>query len=239
MTDDTPTRRTDWRRLWPLALILAAFALAYAFGLQRYLSFEALAAHRAALAGFVAARPVASLLLYALAYMAVIAFSLPFGVVLTLAGGFLFGTWLGAAAAAASATLGACLFFLAARHALAETLARRGGPLLARVRQRMDRDGFWYLLSLRLVTVVPFWLVNLAAPLTGMRLLPFAAGTILGILPATTVFASIGAGLGQVFDAGRRPDLSLVFSPGILLPLLGLSALSLAGAWWRGRQRDA
>jgi uncharacterized membrane protein YdjX (TVP38/TMEM64 family) len=87
--------------------------------------------------------------------------------------------------------------------------------------------------------VVPFWLVNLAAPLTGMRLLPFAAGTILGILPATTVFAGIGAGLGQVFDAGGRPDLSLIFSPGILLPLLGLAALSLGGAWWRARRREA
>ncbi len=236
---DAPSRQPAWLRLWPLALILAAFTLAYALGLQRSLSFEALATHRAALAGFVEARPVAAMLLYLLAYVAVIAFSLPFGVVLTLAGGFLFGTWIGAAAAASAATLGACLFFLAARHALAGTLARRGGPALARVRERMDRDGFWYLLSLRLLTVVPFWMVNLAAPLTGMRLAPFAAGTILGILPATTVFASVGSGLGQVFDAGRRPDLSLIFSPGILLPLLGLSALSLGGAWWRARRRDA
>jgi uncharacterized membrane protein YdjX (TVP38/TMEM64 family) len=236
---DAPPRRPAWLRLWPLALLLAAFALAYALGLQRQVSFDALAEHRAALAGFVAARPVAAMLLYLLAYVAVIAFSLPFAVVLTLAGGFLFGTWAGAAAAATGATLGGCLFFLAARYALAGTLARRGGATLARLRERMERDGFWYLLSLRLLPVVPFWMVNLAAPLTGMRLAPFAAGTILGILPATTVFAGIGAGLGQVFDAGRRPDLSLVFSPGILLPLLGLSALSLAGAWWRARRRDA
>lgn len=236
MPDETAAR-PGWTRLWPLGLILAALGLAYALGLQRSLSFEALAAHRAVLADFVAARPVLAPLLYVLAYVAVVAFSLPGGAVMTLAGGFLFGPWLGAAAAVMAATLGACALFLAARHALAETLARRAGPLLEKVRTGLQRDGFWYLLSLRLLPVVPFWLLNLAPALVGMRLLPYAAATFLGIIPGTAVFAGIGAGLGQVFDAGGTPDLSIIFSPGILLPLLGLAALSLAGAWWRGRSR--
>jgi uncharacterized membrane protein YdjX (TVP38/TMEM64 family) len=233
------TARPGWTRLWPLALILGALGLAYALGLQRSLSFDALAAHRAALTGFVAERPVVAPLLYILAYVAVVAFSLPGGAVMTLAGGFLFGPWLGAAAAVVAATLGACALFLAARYALAETLARRAGPLMAKVRGGLERDGFWYLLSLRLLPVVPFWLLNLAPALAGMRLLPYAAATFLGIIPGTAVFAGIGAGLGQVFDAGGKPDLSIIFSPGILLPLLGLAALSLAGAWWRGRSRPA
>jgi uncharacterized membrane protein YdjX (TVP38/TMEM64 family) len=233
------TARPGWTRLWPLALILGALGLAYALGLQRSLSFDALAAHRAALTGFVAERPVVAPLLYILAYVAVVAFSLPGGAVMTLAGGFLFGPWLGAAAAVVAATLGACALFLAARYALAETLARRAGPLMAKVRGGLERDGFWYLLSLRLLPVVPFWFLNLAPALAGMRLLPYAAATFLGIIPGTAVFAGIGAGLGQVFDAGGKPDLSIIFSPGILLPLLGLAALSLAGAWWRGRSRPA
>jgi uncharacterized membrane protein YdjX (TVP38/TMEM64 family) len=137
------------------------------------------------------------------------------------------------------ATLGACALFLAARYALAATLAARAGPLLGRVREGLARDGFWYLLSLRLIPVVPFWLVNLAPALAGMALPPFAAATFLGIIPGTAVFAGIGAGLGQVFDAGGRPDLSVIFSPGILLPLLGLAALSLLGIWWRGRKGKA
>src|SRR4029079_3345252 len=90
---DDKTARPGWIRLWPLALILGALVLAYALGLQRSLSFDALAAHRAALAGFVAAHPVAAPLLYVLAYVAVVAFSLPGGAVMTLAGGFLFGPW--------------------------------------------------------------------------------------------------------------------------------------------------
>lgn len=229
-----------WRRLWPLALIVAAAGLAYALGLHRLLSFESLGAHRAALAGFVAGSPVLAALLYVGAYVLVVAFSLPGGAVMTVAGGFLFGPWLGAALAVAGATLGASALFLAARYALAETLARRAGPLLGRVRDELRRDGFWYLLSIRLIPVVPFWLANLAPALAGMPFPAYAAATFLGIIPGTAVFAGIGAGLGQILDAGGRPDLSVIFSPGVLLPLVGLAALSLLGAlggrWLRGRR---
>lgn len=226
-----------WQRLWPLGLILAALGLAYALGLHRFLTFEALAANRAALAGFVAGAPVPAALTYVAIYMIVVALSLPGGAVMTLAGGFLFGPWLGAGLAVTGAGIGACLLFLAARHALAETLARRAGPLLGRVREGLQRDGFWYLLSLRLIPVVPFWLANLAPALAGMPFPAYAAATFLGIIPGAAVYAGIGAGLGQVLDAGGRPDLSAILSPGILLPLLGLAALSLLGAWWRSRQR--
>ena len=229
-----------WRRLWPLALMVAAAALAYALGLHLWLSVESLGAHRAVLAGFVAESPVLAALLYVGAYVLVVAFSLPGGAVMTVAGGFLFGPWAGAALAVAGATLGASALFLAARHALADTLARRAGPALARVRDELRRDGFWYLLSLRLIPVVPFWLCNLAPALAGMPFPAYAAATLLGIVPGTAVFAGIGAGLGQVLDAGGRPDLSVIFSPGVLLPLAGLAALSLLGAvgrrYLRGRR---
>ncbi|MBX6748033.1 MAG: TVP38/TMEM64 family protein, partial [Acetobacteraceae bacterium] len=85
----------------------------------------------------------------------------------------------------------------------------------------------------------PFWLANLAPALAGMPFPAYAAATFLGIIPGAAVYAGIGAGLGEVLDAGGRPDLSAVLSPGILLPLLGLAALSLLGVWWRGRQRRA
>jgi uncharacterized membrane protein YdjX (TVP38/TMEM64 family) len=229
-----------WRRLWPLALIAVAAALAYAFGLHRWLSFESLGAHRSALSGFVSGSPVLAALLYVGAYVLVVAFSLPGGAVMTVAGGFLFGPWTGAALAVAGATLGASALFLAARHALAETLARRAGPLLGRVRDELRRDGFWYLLSIRLIPVVPFWLANLAPALAGMPFPAYAAATFLGIIPGTAVFAGIGAGLGQILDTGGRPDLSVIFSPGVLLPLVGLAALPLLGAvggrWLRKRR---
>lgn len=224
-----------FRRFWPLALLLALLGLGWALGATRYLSWESLARHQAWLAAQVAAAPVLAAAAYVALYAGVVAVSLPVGVWLTLAGGLLFGPWLGTALTVTGATLGACALFLAARHALAEPLAARAGPGLARLREGLQRGGFFYLLSLRLLPVVPFWLANLAPALVGMRLGPYALATFLGIIPGTAVFTGIGAGLGQVLARGERPELGLILSPPILLPLVGLAALSLLGAWWRGR----
>ncbi len=227
------------RRLWPLLLIAGLFVAAWAGGATRLLSFEALAEHRAALGAWVAARPVAAAAAYVGAYILVVALSLPGGAVMTLAGGFLFGPWLGTALTVAGATIGACLLFLAARSALAPLVAGRAARLLEKVRPGLERDGFFYLLTLRLIPVVPFWLANLAPALVGMPFGAYAAATALGIIPGTAVFSGIGAGLGEVFASGGTPDLGVILSPSILLPLLGLAGLSLLGAWWRKRKRDA
>ncbi len=235
---DTP-RRFAIARFWPLLLLAGLVALAWATGATRLLSFETLAAHRAALDGWVAARPVLAGGAYVVAYILVVTLSLPGGVVMTLAGGLLFGAWLGTALTVVGATIGACLLFLAARSALAPLAAGRAAGLLDRLRPGLERDGFFYLLTLRLIPVVPFWLANLAPALVGMPFRAYAAATLLGIIPGTAVFSGIGAGLGDVLAAGGRPELGVIFSPPILLPLLGLAALSLIGAWWRRRTANA
>ncbi len=157
------------RRFWPLAALAAALALAWWAGAGQLLSRESLAANRAWLAAQVAAQPLGAGLAFMAIYAAAVAVSLPVGLWLTLAGGVLFGPWLGTALVVPAATLGACLLFLAARHALAGPLLARGGPLLARLRAGLEAGGFWYLLSIRLLPVVPFWVVNLAPALMGMR----------------------------------------------------------------------
>ncbi|MFO0159569.1 MAG: TVP38/TMEM64 family protein, partial [Alphaproteobacteria bacterium] len=162
-----------WRRfLTPLA-VLVLFGLIWAMGLQRFLTLEALAAQREALAALVAARPLLAGLLYVVAYVAVVAFSLPGGAVMTLAGGLLFGVWLGAALAVLGATVGAAVLFLLARSAFAPLVAGRAEGLLGRLRAGLARDGFFYLLSLRLVPVFPFWLLNWAPALLGMAFAPY------------------------------------------------------------------
>jgi uncharacterized membrane protein YdjX (TVP38/TMEM64 family) len=220
-------------------LLAGLIALAWATGATRLLSFEALAAHRASLDAWVAARPVLAGGAYMLAYVVVVALSLPGGVVMTLAGGLLFGPWVGTVLTVVGATIGACLLFLAARSALAPLVAGRAAGLLDRIRPGLERDGFFYLLTLRLIPVVPFWLANLAPALVGMPFGAYAAATALGIIPGTAVFSGIGAGLGDVLAAGGRPELGVIFSLPILLPLLGLAALSLIGAWWRRRTGNA
>ena len=224
-----------WRRFVAPLAVVVVLGLVWALGLHRHLSLEALAAQREALAGLVAARPVLAALVYVAAYIGVVAFSLPGGAVMTLSGGLLFGVFIGACLAVLGATIGAAVLFLLARSAFAPLVAGRAEGLLGPLRAGLARDGFFYLLSLRLVPVFPFWLLNLAPALLGMRFAPYLAATFLGIIPGTLVFAGIGAGLDEVFLSGGVPDLGVIFSWGVLLPLLGLALLSLFGVWWRRR----
>jgi uncharacterized membrane protein YdjX (TVP38/TMEM64 family) len=225
-------------RMLPLLGLAGALVAAWAMGWHEALSWQGLGARRAALAELVAARPLAAGLGYVAVYAAAVAVSIPGAVVITVAGGLLFGAAWGAALAVTGATLGAIGLFLAARTALGPMLAARAGPWLERLRPGLERDGFNVLLALRLIPVVPFWLANLVPALVGMRLGPFALATLVGIIPGTAVFASIGAGIGHVLDAGGTPDLSVILSWPVLGPLLGLAALSLLPAawkWWKGR----
>ena len=228
------------RRFWPLALLLAAIAAAWASGLAQQVSWAALARNQAALSAWVAAHPVTAPALYVVIYAVAVALSVPESAVLTVAAGLLFGTLFGGMLAVVGSTTGAVALFLAVRHHLADAIARRGGRFLDRVRAGLERDGFSYLLAIRLVPAFPFWLVNLSAALSGMRLMPYAAATLLGVLPATFVYASIGAGIGAVLAAGGKPDLAIIFSPRVLAPLVALAALSLLPvAWRRWKRSDA
>ncbi len=220
-------------RFWPLLPIIAVLALGYAFGLQNELNWASLAAHEAALRASIAANPAAAAVCFVALYAAAVAVSFPGAVVLTVASGLLFGWWLGAILTVTGATTGSVLIFTAARTALAPMLAARAGPFIERFRGGLQRNAFSYILAMRLIPVIPFWLVNLAPALLGVRLAPFALATAIGIIPATTVYASLGAGIGGVLAAGGRPDLAVIFTPGVLLPLLGLAMLALLPVGWR------
>lgn len=220
-------RRFGLRQL-PIALI-AAVALAGAVLMPDLLSLGTLQASRAELLAFRDAHWLASRLLFVAAYVAVVALSLPGALVMTLAGGFLFGTLTGAALTLVGATAGAVILFLAARAGigapLAARLAARGGRL-ARLREGLEANAVPVLLLLRLLPVVPFWVANLLPALAGVRLGVFAWTTLVGIAPATVVYSSVGAGLGALLDRGEAPDLGVILSPPLLLPLLGLAALA-------------
>ena len=202
-------------------------------GLLDQVSWVGLARRHAALDAWVGANRSLAIVLFVAVYVASVALSLPHAALLTASGGLLFGTLLGGALAVAGATIGAVLLFLIARSAFGDPLARRAGTRLGKLREELRRDGFTYLLALRLVPLFPFWLINLAAALCGMRLRDFAIATLIGIMPVTFVYASIGAGLGDVLHSGTRPDFIVVTSLPVLGPLLALAVLSLAPLVWR------
>jgi uncharacterized membrane protein YdjX (TVP38/TMEM64 family) len=191
------------RRVVPLIVVLAALAVVFASGLYRELSLDALVRHHAAIERLVAAYSVAAFAAYVGLYVAVVALSVPGALVLTVAGGLVFGTVLGALGAVVGATIGATIIFLIARGAVGEILLRRAGPTVEKLAAGFREDAFCYLLFLRLVPLFPFWLVNLVPAFAGVRVAPYVAATALGIIPGSLVFAFFGSGLDSVIDAQR------------------------------------
>jgi uncharacterized membrane protein YdjX (TVP38/TMEM64 family) len=236
-TPRTPAFR--WRRLLPLAALLAGLALYFGTGLDKVLTFGALREHRAELAAWVDSHQLLAALVYMFAYAVLVAFSLPLASLATLVGGLLFGTILGAVLTVLGATVGAIAVFLAARSAFGDLLRARADSFLGRMEAGFRRDAFSYLLFLRLVPVFPFWLVNIAPAIFKVPLRTYAITTLLGIIPGTAVYCSVGAGLGGVFERNQAPDAGLIFEPQILLPLLALAILSLVpmlyGRWKASR----
>lgn len=192
--EQSPLTGGFWRHV-PLALVLVAVLAVFATGLHRSLSFETFIRYQAALQELVAAHRLAMLGLYGLVYVAAVTLSLPVSAFLTVIGGYLFGWAIGGLAASLSATLGAVGIFLIARTSLGDFLLRRAGPRIQGLAEGFQHQGFTYLLSLRLIPVIPFWVTNLAAALFGMRLKAFVLATYVGMLPASFAFAFAGSGL--------------------------------------------
>jgi uncharacterized membrane protein YdjX (TVP38/TMEM64 family) len=223
------------RRLWIALGIVALLAALRLTPLGGLLTLETLARHQAVLDGFVARHGLAAALVYVLAYVAVVAFSLPGATAMTLAGGLLFGAVAATGLAVVGATLGATLVFLFARRLFGADALARLGPRAERLAAGIQRDAASYLLVLRLVPLFPFFLVNLVPAFAGVRLPVFVATTLVGIIPATGVFALAGAGLGEVLAAGGDFEIGRVLTPQVLGALLGLAALSLAAIPLRRR----
>jgi uncharacterized membrane protein YdjX (TVP38/TMEM64 family) len=221
------------RRFLPLAILLLAIIVVLGFGLADDLSFEQLKQNRSRLLDFVDRHEVLAPLLFMAIYAAVIALSIPGGAVLTVAGGFLFGTGLATLYVVLAATTGASLVFLAARTALGDGLRAKAGPWMRRMEAGFRENALNYLLFLRLIPAFPFWLVNLVPAFLGVPLPTYVAATFLGIIPGTLVYASVGNGLGAVFDAGQSPDLGIIFRPAILFPIVGLAVLAILPVAYR------
>lgn len=222
-----PQSRTLLRRLPILVILVAALIGALAF--RDALSFESLARHREELLAFRDAHYLWAVLAFLATYVAIVALSLPGGTVATLAGGFLFGLFPGVLYNVLGAGTGAVLVFLAARtgfgDALSQRLDRAGGK--AAKLQAALRENEWSVLFLmRLVPLVPFFIANLIPAVVGTSVFRFAVSTFVGIIPGAFVFTSVGSGLGEVFARGEAPDLGIIFTPPVLLPLLGLAALA-------------
>ncbi|MCZ6510324.1 MAG: TVP38/TMEM64 family protein, partial [Alphaproteobacteria bacterium] len=166
-------------------------------------------------------------------YTASTALAIPGALVLTIAGGFLFGTLWGTVWVVIGATAGASLLFLVARTALGEALRARAGPMLKKIEAGFGANAFSYLLSLRLLPIFPFFIVNVVPAFVGVPLRTFVLATVLGIIPGSFVFASVGAGLGSAFEMVMEPTLASAITPEIIIALVSLAILALLPIVWK------
>ncbi|MFM5807405.1 FAD-dependent oxidoreductase [Aeromonas veronii] len=202
-----------------LALVMGGLiGTFFALDLGRYLTLDALQAQQAAVAQWVDSHFVSASLLFVLIYVLSTALSLPGASLLTLGGSAVFGVAWGLLLVSFASTIGATLAFLSARFLLRDWVTARFGDKLATFQAGMAKEGAFYLLSLRLIPVFPFFLVNLLMGLTSIRVSTYYWVSQLGMLPGTFVYVLAGSELGQLTSTGN------ILSPGLMvtLTLLGL-----------------
>jgi len=197
-------RKSGLRLWWPLLALVAVMTVAYLLGWHKFLSIETLAENRAFLSAFVAENWLLAVVAYAGIYTVTTALSLPVGSILTVIGGFLLGWLLAGMVTIFAATAGATLIFMIAKSTLGEFLRRKAGPFVKKLTAGFNEDAFGYLMFLRLVPVFPFWLVNIAPALFGVKLRTYLITTFLGIIPGTFAIALLGSGLGSIIDRQRE-----------------------------------
>ena len=221
-----PAGGLNAKRLLPVAVLVAGLVAFFAFDLDEFVTLDALKTHRAVLQGWVESQGAVAWLVYAAIYMAAVAFSVPGGAILTIAGGFMFGPYVSTGVVVVGATCGATILFLAARYAFADYLRQKTGGAMRRMEAGFNENPVSYMLILRLVPLFPFWLVNLVPAFLGVKIKLYFLSTLFGIIPGTFVYSLVGDGAGAVLDAGGDLDLGIIFEPRILAPIVGLAVLA-------------
>lgn len=218
-TNDSPKSSTG-KIITGIIFLLGIGAFVY-FDLGQYLSLDSLKANRDLLLNYTESNYGLAVAVFILVYILQTAFSLPGGAILTLTGGFLFGSLIGTVFVNIGATAGATLAFLAARYLLRDWVESKFGDRLGPIQAGFAENAFSYLMTLRLIPAFPFFLVNLVSGLTRVKLGTYMIATSLGIIPGSFVFAFAGRQLGSI------NSLSEIVSPPVLLAfsLLGLLAL--------------
>ncbi|WP_031435555.1 FAD-dependent oxidoreductase [Methylomarinum vadi] len=207
---------------WLLLLLIAVAVAAFiAFDLHQYLTLETLKTKQADIEAYRSAHPALAITVYALVYIAVTGLSLPGATVLTLAGGAIFGLLWGSLIVSFASTIGATLAFLAARFVFRDAVKARFEKRLQTIDEGIARDGAFYLFTLRLVPLFPFFAINLAMGLTALRTWTFYWVSQVGMLAGTVVYVNAGTQLARI------DSLSGILSPAVLgaFVLLGLFPL--------------
>ena len=223
---------------WLLLVVLVGAVVAFfALGLQRYLSLDYIKSEQGQLETWRAANPLIAVLVFFGIYVVATSLSLPGATILTLAAGAIFGLWWGTLIASFAASIGATLAFLMSRVVLRDWVQSRFGERLSGIDEGVRKDGGFYLFTLRLVPVFPFFLINLAMGLTQIRALTFYWVSQLGMLLGTAVYVNAGTQLARIqkLSDAASPRLLISFALLGVAPLIAKKGLDL----YRARKQTA
>ncbi|ENO8417706.1 TVP38/TMEM64 family protein [Vibrio mimicus] len=195
-----------------IALILIAIAALLVTQFSQYLTLEVAKAKQAELASYIDAHLLQAALIYFVVYVLLTAFSIPGATVVSLLGAALFGFWLSLLLASFASTIGATLAFLSSRFLLRDWVQSKFAEKLLTINQGVERDGAFYLLSLRLIPVFPFFLINLVMGLTPISTWRYYWVSQLGMLPGTAVYLNAGTQLAEISSLGEIISLPVLAS---------------------------
>jgi len=214
MQEDIHVKRETARRIMFLAVIVGAIAAFHLSGLGNYLTLSSLKESQSKFEIMYADHRCAVIAAYLVIYIVAATLSLPGAILLTIAGGALFGLWTGTIVVSFASSIGATLACFVSRFILRDWLQKKLGERLRMVNERFEKEGAFYLFTLRLVPVFPFWLINLTMGLTKMPMRTFYWVSQTGMLPGTLVYVNAGTELGKI------ESLAGIFSPALILSLV-------------------
>jgi uncharacterized membrane protein YdjX (TVP38/TMEM64 family) len=219
---------SKFKRFLPLIIIGSALAVFFALGGPKYISLDSLRDNQEFLKAFVANNFLFAILGFIAVYALLVAISFPGASFLSIFAGFLFGVVPGTIGVIFGATLGATAIFMAARSALGAGLAAKAGPFMQKFEKGLKENELTYLFILRLVPLFPFFIVNIVPALFDVKIRNYFIATLLGIIPGSLVYVSVGNGIGNALGAGQDVPLAgLMTRPAVILPILGLILLSM------------
>lgn len=214
-------------------IVLVSLIIFLGINFGQYLTLDNAKAQQAELAAYISENFTTAALIYFFAYVAITAFSIPGAAVVTLLGAALFGFWTSLLLVSFASTIGATLAFLSSRYLLRDWVQSKFGDKLSAINQGVERDGAFYLFSLRLIPVFPFFLINLLMGLTPIATARFYLVSQLGMLPGTAVYLNAGTQLAQI------DSLSGIVSPTVLASFALLGLFPVVAKWIMAKIKPA
>jgi len=210
------------KKILIIILISILLGLFFYFDLHQILTFERIKAARGDLAAYTQEHLLLAALGFCGVYIAATALSLPGAALLTLLSGALFGLGLGTVLASISSTLGATVSFLISRYLLRDTIKDKFGPRLEKIDAGIEKEGAFYLFTIRMIPAFPFFVVNLLMGLTSIKTFTYMWVSMAGMFVGTAVYVNAGTRLSELESA------SGIFSPDIILSFVALGILPIA-----------